>query len=582
MPLPPRPDIQAAFLAPVVNITRRIEIYEQDGTTPWRQDLWPDLLVGGNINLDYDRDERRTMDCELDNVNQDLNPEAGKLWYDKRFKLFYGIRLDQDDRGVKVAIVEQNLADGQAFELKKHLSANGISEVHYLPTATEYEQVENYDVLVAVSSTQLQKTQFLSQCYNRGKGIVTFSMDQAFGSLPALIGNAGTGTVVTGGDRVYAPSATGSAVSIGWDDWSTDSDTPYRKILAPASGAKIAAIMEDDNGQSVSAVSREDTDGRRWVHCVASDFTEDALPDGYEEFGRFVSRAVTWTSAYEALEEWEIQLGEFMADSISLGQSYSTISVNGRDLTKMCQQSKFVVSTTFKAKTPIESVIKTVATNAGISKFKLPITDKILDKDMTWERGTSRWDVIRDVSHSNNYEVFFDNEGYLFMREFRDPLLTPPTLELSAGLGGNLISRGGKTSDSQLFNHIVVVGESSDSSTPPVYAEAINTTPTSPTSVAEIGDRVAVTTLSMITTIQQAQKYANTLLAVSALEEFELDFEATMLPWIEAGDILEMKRSDSRYWGPDRYLLTNLSFPLDLTPMSGNGKRIEKVEAADS
>ena len=111
-----------------------------------------------------------------------------------------------------------------------------------------------------------------------------------------------------------------------------------------------------------------------------------------------------------------------------------------------------------------------------------------------------------------------------------------------------------------------------------MYAEAINTAAGSPTSVAEIGDRVSVTTSSLITAVTQAQEYADSLLAVSALEEFELSFESTLLPWIEVGDIVEMKKSDDRYWGADRYLLTSLTFPLDLTPMSGSGKRTEKVE----
>ena len=492
--------------------------------------------------------------------------------------MFYGIRLNQTDRKMRVAIVDQYLADGQAFELKKHLSANGLSEVHFLPSATDIEHVENYDVLVSISGTSTQKTAFLTECYNAGKGIVTFSLDQTGSSMPLIVGNTGMGTVVTGDERHYAPTTTASSMSLGWDEWYAANNEPYRKILAPAAGATVVAQMEDSNGQSVAAISREDTDDRRWVHCVLADFTADSLVEGYEEFGKFAARAVTWSSAYEALDTWEIQLGEFMADSISVGQSYATVSISGRDLTKMCQQSKFVASTTFTASTPIESVIKTVATNAGISKFKLPTTGKVLDKDMTWERDTARWDVIRDVCNSNNYEVFFDNEGYLVMREFRDPLTTPATLELSSGLGGNLVSRGGKTSDTNLFNHIVVVGESSDSSTPPVYAEAINTAAGSPTSVAEIGDRVSVTTSSLITAVTQAQEYADSLLAVSALEEFELSFESTLLPWIEVGDIVEMKKSDDRYWGADRYLLTSLTFPLDLTPMSGSGKRTEKVE----
>ncbi|AUV60631.1 tail protein [Gordonia phage SteveFrench] len=736
MPQPPREDIQRAFVEPAVQVIRRIEIYEQDGTTPWKQELWDDLLIGGSVSLDYNRDERRALECELDNSYGDLDPEHGGLWYDKRFKLYYGIELNQDDRGVRAAIVEEYLAPGQAAALKQHLSSHGISEVHFLPSATDYEHVKDYDVLVAISATSLQKLSFLNQCYNRGKGIVTFANDQTSASMPAIIGNAGASTVLAGVQLSYAPVTGASDLSVGWDGWSegsgsqvlisedsesravgsrigfnstdaitiTDQEayagsksikfTPtvnwtklfiehftgnanvpgrvyrisfmakkdagfnnptsirfeysntgttldytgpagninitnewnryehtivgpegyayvratfangaggtftgasvyldnftfeditdiikYRKILAPAAGAQaIATLSDTTNGDSVGAVSRVGSAGQRWVHTVGSDFKADALGGEYESFGRYVSRIVSWASSYQALDYWEIQLGEFMADSISLGGSYATVSISGRDLTKLCQQSKFVTSTTFTKNTPIESVVKTVATNAGISKFRLPITGKVLDKDMTWERDTARWDVIRDVSNSNSYEVFFDNEGYLVMREFRDPLTTPATLELSVGVGGNLISRGGKTSDANLFNHIVVVGESSDSSTPPVYAEAINTAATSPTSVQEIGDRVSIITSSLVTSVAKAQEYANALLAVSALEEFELSFESTLLPWIEVGDIVEMKNSDDRYWGPDRYLMTSLTFPLDLNPMSGAGKRTEKVE----
>ncbi|AUV60325.1 tail protein [Gordonia phage Flakey] len=741
MPQPPREDIQRAFVAPTVQVIRRIEIYEEDGTTPWKQELWDDILINGTVSLDYNRDERRALDCELDNSYGDLDPQHGGLWYDKRFKLFYGIELDQDDRGVRAVIVEEYLAPGQAAALKQHLSAHGISEVHFLPSATDYAHVQDYDVIVAISSTSLQKLSLLNQCYSKGKGIVTFANDQTSASMPSMIGGAGAATVIAGQQLTYAPINGASDLSVGWDGWSSSDDpenlvtwgghgfedfnlgfpgaggagativqipdgpfgnttkvyntpsvgayvsspalftynglssdtfyfeawvrktTPgvtggialvrrttepgganpnysaigmnlsamvqnqwyklsgtvsmsatrtvlnpyvqvgnnvpageiiqwddvfvkkidpedsYRKILSPAAGAQTVATLSDSvNGDSVGAVSRVGSAGQRWVHTVASDFTAPTLAGDYESFGRYVSRIVSWASSYEALDYWEIQLGEFMADSISLGGSYATVSISGRDLTKLCQQSKFVASTTFTKNTPIESVVKTVATNAGISKFKLPITGKVLDKDMTWERDTARWDVIRDVSNSNSYEVFFDNEGYLVMREFRDPLTTPATLELSVGVGGNLISRGGKTSDANLFNHIVVVGESSDSSTPPVYAEAINTAATSPTSVQEIGDRVSIITSSLVTSVAKAQEYANALLAVSALEEFELSFESTLLPWIEVGDIVEMKNSDDRYWGPDRYLMTSLTFPLDLNPMSGAGKRTEKVE----
>ncbi|UYL87050.1 minor tail protein [Gordonia phage Hollow] len=738
--------IQKAFLQPVVRVNRRLEIYEQDGKTPWRKDLWTSLLVGGSVSVDYERDERRSIDLELDNSNGDLNPEAGGLWYDKVFKLYYGIDIGAAERGVRVAIVEQYQADGQAFALKQALSRGGVREVHYLPTVTTFEQIEEYDVLVSISATSTQKAAFLTECYNKGKSVITFTMDQTAASLPLVVGNAGGAPVIDGATRRYAAVAGASDLSVGWDEWSTRefpqsknlvtwggqgfedfapgfpgsgsssaqiveipdgpsgeptkvwsvntpgayASTPalftlnaqtgdtyyfeawvrkttpgvtgavsfvrrttepgganpnysaivlnmsdmvqnqwykmsgivtisptrtvlnpylqvgntvpagdvvqfeeayvkkvepqdyYRKVLAPATGAQTIAAINDTQGESVGAIARDDGN-RRWVHVVQSNFEEDSFvdPEDYDSFAGFVSQAVRWSSTYDSADTWEMQIGEYLADAISDGGSYSTIRITGRDLTKLAINSKLASSTTFSKSTSIEAIVKALASNAGITKHKIPVTKKVLDKDTTWERGTSRWEIIKEVCNTNNHEVFMDHEGYLVMREYLDPLLSPTSLSLAGGPGGNLISRGARTSDSKLINHIIVVGESSDSTVPPAYAEAINNDPKSPTSVQELGDRVEVITSALVTTVSKAQELANSLLAVSALEEFELSFESTLLPWVEPGEIIDMSGSDSRYWGPDRYLLTSITLPLDLNPMSGNGKRIEKVGVSD-
>ncbi|QFG08515.1 minor tail protein [Gordonia phage ASerpRocky] len=737
--------IQRAFLQPVVRVNRRLEIYEQDGKTPWRRDLWTSLLVGGSVSVDYERDERRSIDLELDNSYGDLNPEAGGLWYDKVFKLYYGIDVGATERGVRVAIVEQYQADGQAFALKQALSRGGVTEVHYLPSASTYEQIQEYDVLVSISGTSTQKAAFLTQCYNRGKSVITFTMDQTAASLPLVVGNAGGAPVIDGATRRYAAVAGASDLSVGWDEWSTrefpqsknlvtwggqgfedfalgpvgspsvaativqipdgpagvstkvyqvpsngayrastqlfnasvvagetyyfevwvrkittgvtgavsfvrrtstdgasilyssmqltlanmvqnqwylmsgtmpiqagrnvlnpyiqvDNTVPagdiiqweeayvkkvepqdyYRKVLAPATGAQTIAAINDTQGESVGAIARDDGN-RRWVHVVQSNFEEDSFvdPEDYDSFAGFVSQAVRWSSTYDSADTWEMQIGEYLADAISDGGSYSTIRITGRDLTKLAINSKLASSTTFSKSTSIEAIVKALASNAGITKHKIPVTKKVLDKDTTWERGTSRWEIIKEVCNTNNHEVFMDHEGYLVMREYLDPLLSPTSLSLAGGPGGNLISRGARTSDSKLINHIIVVGESSDSTVPPAYAEAINNDPKSPTSVQELGDRVEVINSPLVTSVPKAQELANSLLAVSALEEFELSFEATLLPWVEPGEIIDMSGSDSRYWGPDRYLLTSVTLPLDLSPMSGNGKRIEKVGVND-
>src|SRR5687768_6600705 len=99
----PPPSIEEAFLQPVVSIIRRVEIYEYDGKTPWRKDLWS-RLMDGSVSADHDSDERRTFECTLDNHDAELDPEAGNLWYDKVFKVIYGVELNQKPREPKVII----------------------------------------------------------------------------------------------------------------------------------------------------------------------------------------------------------------------------------------------------------------------------------------------------------------------------------------------------------------------------------------------------------------------------------------------------------------------------------------------
>lgn len=576
-------EIQEAFLAPTSRMIRRVEIFEQDGTTPWREDLWPHVLVGGSVTVDYDRDERRNFDIELDNSTGELNPKAGGLWYDKIFKVFYGIKLDQEERDIRIAVIEEWNSPGQAQQLKLLLSSCGVPIVHFMPMVTRYDEVQDYDVIVSISNDYPRKMTLLNECFKNGKSILTFAPNCTVGQLPLLLGTVGAAPVTAASERVVTPSSIVHPLTVGWSDWSTAAGTTYRKIITAATGAVgFATGTDEDNGAGLMGIGYQDFGGARWVHTNKADFMLSSFgssdPVHMEAFARYACRAATWANPYTPKDNWEAQLGEFLADGISDSSANNDrIKVVGRDMTKRCINSKFVTATTFKSTQPIEEVIKAVASNAGITKLDIPPTGTTLGKDQTWERDTSRWEVIKEIAQANNYEIYFNARGYLTMRKYLDPLLSPPALHLTTGLGGNLVSRGAKTSDSKLFNHVVVVGESSDSKVPPVYAEAVNDNPSSSSNRAEIGDRVTIITSSLITDRYQAQALAESTLAVSSLEEFELQFTCTLLPWVEPGEIIQMENTQDRYWGPDRYLLSSLTLPLDLSPMSGTGKRIIKV-----
>lgn len=272
---------------------------------------------------------------------------------------------------------------------------------------------------------------------------------------------------------------------------------------------------------------------------------------------------------------FDIQLGEFCIDSIEQPHFPHVIKLTGRDYAKRCLNSKFVTTTGFAAGQALETVIAAIAGTAGISKRILPTTGVVINRDFFYERGVPRWEAMKEMANSYNYDIYFDNAGYLIMSLFQDPVTAPLIHTLKTGSDGNLASFTKKTNDTRIYNHIVVTGDSSDPDTIPVWAEAINTEPTSPTRVDKIGDIVFPYASAFITTQQQAQDVADSFLKVYALEEFNLDFGSICYPWFEVGFIVAF---DNPFDGiTTRMLLTSMSIPFGPGLMTGNSKRVSVV-----
>lgn len=577
----PREDVQAAFLDSVTRLTRRVEIYEQDASTPWKPELWSGLLVDGSVIYDQARDERRTFEVTLHNPDGALKPQPGGLYYDKVFKFFYGIQLDQQPREPRVVVVEEFSSVGQALEFKTLLAQYGVRRVQIRPLATTYEEIAEFDIVVSISSDYPHKLALLNEAYAHGKSIWTCAPQCTAAQLPELIlGAAGGLTTTSEALDVIPTTTTVHPLMLGWQQWSLAHPISFRKITSAKSGAvNIAGVSNSTNVLSPSILAVEGVGEKRWVHMQQAKFDEASFAgvasDARDACGAFLARAVSWLNTFVPLAHWEIQIGELIADSLAdVDAKRLQVKVVGRDYVKRCL-TELPVSTTFTKGTPIEEVIKTLALNCSIAKFSLPATGRTLERDMTWEGGTDRWEIMKELATGINHEIYFTQAGYLTMRTFRDPLTTPATLDLTVGSRGNLVSASTRANDTQIFNHVVVIGESSNSNVPAVWAEAKNTAVGSPTSIAELGTRTMRITSATIATTAQAQELANSMLKVAALEEFELDFSAILLPWIDVGEILEINDEDR--WGPTRYLISNLSFPLDLNPMSGNGKRVTNV-----
>lgn len=275
---------------------------------------------------------------------------------------------------------------------------------------------------------------------------------------------------------------------------------------------------------------------------------------------------------------WETQIGEFLIDQIDEEYFPHEVKITGRDYSKKCLTSKLVTSMSFPQYTAIETIIKALAINAGVTKFRLPYTGQGYARDAAFERGTERWKVIRELADSIGYEVYFTGDGYLTMRPYGDPVMSPLRWIFRPGSpDGTLVKYKRSTNDSRIKNHIVVTGAKiSDLSgfNQVVWAEAANDDPASPTRRARLGDRVDFIESEFVTDVGQAQAIANQRLRVSSLEEYSVAFDSLIIPWLEAGDIVDIIDNNSSIYVPKRFLLTNFTFPLSLQAMTGTARRV--------
>jgi hypothetical protein len=280
---------------------------------------------------------------------------------------------------------------------------------------------------------------------------------------------------------------------------------------------------------------------------------------------------------------WERQLGEFFIDNISTQDFPHTVSINGRDRTKVLLKSKFPRAVTFPNNHPIEEIVRTIALNGGVptSRISLPLTGKSTQREFTFDAQTERWRAIKEICTSYGFSAFFTGPGMLTMEAHADPALGIPehtflTGPQSGSLIGNLASYTKSLTDSRLYNHIVVTGEDPGTKLP-IVREARNTNPGSPTRIARIGERSFFYTSSFITNGTQAQNVANNFRSVYAMESFDLQMDAIVAPWLEPGIVVEFIDPNPGSGDPTKFLLNDITIPLDLKSMSASARRITVV-----
>jgi hypothetical protein len=578
----PDAGVTSAIESGVAQVTRRIEVYEADGETPWYassdDDPVAERLVDGSVTLDYNSDERRKGDITLrnDDLAFRLNPLGG-FYYDKIIKLYRGVKYKAVAYKPKIAMIESDYSGDQYYGIVRQFARAGYELVD-VRTATTYAEIADYPIIANLKNVNVAtKDTLLNEAYLNGHHVLTMGWGSTVALVPHIATTAAhasanvelqkiTATDHFLRDRVPALSGSLSSTEAGLRV-ATLTSRGYR--VAVNANATSSLIMT----LGINAV------GAKWFNWQQSALI---LSSQATILAPYLKGILDYMATdFKDEINWESQLGEFMIDQVNdKVRVPNQVKVTFRDRTKKLIKSKITFTSTFKAGTPLKTFVRAIASNGGITKFRENIGDETFPVDMSFDRDTERWKMIKDACFAFNYECFFDAEGYLVVRKFIDPTTSILFHRFATGSDGNLVSFDRSINDSRIYNIINVFGDPVSGDRLPYFGQAINDDLNSPTNIYRLGERPRTYSFNYFSSDEECVRLAYARLKIEALESYEIDFSSIYYPWMEVGETVEILDPYRNETDPTRFLMDSVTLPLALGPMSGTGKRVTIVGSA--
>lgn len=178
----------------------------------------------------------------------------------------------------------------------------------------------------------------------------------------------------------------------------------------------------------------------------------------------------------------------------------NTVTISGQDKWYLLTGNfgRFTHETTIKKGTNIKEAIRILASGAGIEKMLLENCDITVPYDMTYQIGQNRGQAIKELAQKAYedgeffYDVYFDVNGYLRFEKYKDPLFEAPCWTYKVDNRTLYAGSIRRLDDTELFNHILVLGGSSQTAeyrSEIVIDETIPKWAGHPYSIQRIGDR---------------------------------------------------------------------------------------------
>ncbi|WP_223167418.1 DUF5047 domain-containing protein [Nonomuraea sp. SYSU D8015] len=168
-----------------------------------------------------------------------------------------------------------------------------------------------------------------------------------------------------------------------------------------------------------------------------------------------------------------------------------------------------------------------------------------------------RYAFLRDLATSAGKVMYFDHRGILVIKD--PPNASVPVVEVNSGNNGVLVSMRRHLSREGVFNAVVAMGEATDTEEP-VRAVQVDNNPNSPTYFnGKFGKVPRFFSSPFITTLEQAESAAASILTRSLGLPYNVDFSAVPNPALEPLDPVKVKYPRT---AAEVHVIDSLTIPL--------------------
>ena len=322
-----------------------------------------------------------------------------------------------------------------------------------------------------------------------------------------------------------------------------DGVNPSGTPLAVGSGD----VQLDATAQVRSTLSLV-TDGTGWDARAGK---SPLQPYGSEIFAR---RGVAVAGSTEY-----VSLGYFRIQSVSQAEPPDgPVTVAASDRMQAIIDEKIITPVSFTRDDTVSGVFAALVGDvypAAVVDFDYDATGDQLGMAMV--TGQDRYQFLYDLAASRGKIMFWDYQGHLTVKDVPDP--SSPVLDLAAGEGGVLVSAARTADRTGVVNAVVATADGASSANPPA-AVAYDRNAASLTRWGGPFGRVpAFWSSSQLTTAQQAQAAAGSLLRRAAGLPYEADFTAVPNPALEPLDPVRLRYERS---GFETHVVSSLTIPL--------------------